>query len=133
MDAENLVAYSIPAEQAAVIAAAWNRVYPGIRERLTECVKTFPSHGADVSRIKDLRRELGQLDRCTHRACTRSAPGFSPHAALRLVQDAIRLLPDHLVGDAHRLAAVLADWALLQRTLVAAERYANSRPEVDGD
>ncbi|MFD4050152.1 hypothetical protein ACFWSF_32160 [Streptomyces sp. NPDC058611] len=131
MNADQLVAEGMPVEQAAVIAAAWNRVYPGIRERLTECVKTFPAHGANVSRIKDLRRELGQLDRCTHRACTQSPPGFSPRAALRLVQDSIRLLPDHLVGDAHRLAALLADRALLQRTIAEAERYAN-RPEVHG-
>lgn len=125
MDAENLITNGIPTEEAAVIASTWNMVYPAIRQSLNECVRTGTSQGADMSRIKELRRELGQLDRCTHRSCTQSPRGFSAWAALFLVQDIIRLLPDHIVGDTHRLAAVLADRALVQRTLLQAERYAN--------
>jgi hypothetical protein len=131
VNAEQLANDGIPADEATVIAAAWNRVYPAIRERLTECIRTFGAQGADVTRVRELRRELGQLDRCTHRACTRADPGFSPGAALRLVQEVIRVLPYDLLGDAHRLAAVLADRAAIQRTVVEAERYAN-RPEGGG-
>ncbi|MET9676409.1 hypothetical protein ABZY68_25440 [Streptomyces sp. NPDC006482] len=126
MNADLLVDNGIPLEEAAAITDAWNGLYPAIRGELNQRVKTATTFGADPTRFKDLRRELGQLDRCRHRACTQSPPGFSPHAALSRIQDAIRLLPDDLAGDAHRLAALLADRALVQRTLAAAERYANT-------
>ncbi|WP_017238127.1 hypothetical protein [Streptomyces sp. SS] len=126
MNAASLVHSGIPPEDAAAITEAWNGLYPAIRSELNQRVKSATAFGADPTRLRDLRRELGQLDRCTHRACTQSPPGFSPHAALRRIQDVIRLLPDDLAGDAHRLAALLADRALVQRTLATAERYANT-------
>ncbi|MFD8822094.1 hypothetical protein ACFV1C_07020 [Streptomyces sp. NPDC059605] len=111
MNVAQLIDNGIPADQAGPIAAAWSWVYPGIREQLTQRVKTATALGGDPSRLKELRRELGQLDRCTHRACTQSPPGFSARAALRLIQESLRHLPLELQGDTHRLAALLADWA----------------------
>ncbi|MFJ6486605.1 hypothetical protein ACIQK6_41825 [Streptomyces sp. NPDC091682] len=111
MDVAQLIDNGVPADEAGPIAARWNSVYDGIREELTARVKTAKTLGGDATRIKELRLELGQLDRCTHRACTQSPPGFSAHAALRLIQESLRYLPLELQGDTHRLAALLADWA----------------------
>lgn len=111
MNVAQLIDNGIDADEAGPIAARWNSVYDGIREELTARVKTAKALGGDATRIKELRRELGQLDRCTHRACTQSPPGFSAWAALRLIQETLRYLPLELQGDAHRLAARLADWA----------------------
>lgn len=111
MNVAQLIDNGIPADEAGPIAARWNSVYDGIREELTKLVKTSKALGGDPVRLTELRRELGQLDRCTHRACTQSPPGFSAHAALRLIQETLRYLPLELQGDTHRLAALLADWA----------------------
>ncbi|MGA5220897.1 hypothetical protein ACPCAE_33175 [Streptomyces cinereoruber] len=126
MNAAQLIDNGVPADEAGPIAARWNSVYDGIREELTARVKTAKTLGGDATRIKELRLELGQLDRCTHRACTQSPPGFSPHAALRLVQESLRYLPLELQGDTHRLAALLADrarieWDRVQRARAARE------------
>ncbi|MFJ8982901.1 hypothetical protein [Streptomyces sp. NPDC102282] len=116
MNVAQLIDHGIPADEAGPIAAAWAWVYPGIREELTKHVKTAKALGGDASRLTELRRELGQVDRCTHRACTQSPPGFSAGAALRLVHEVLRYLPLELQGDTHRLAALLADWARVTQT-----------------
>ena len=118
MNAAQLIDNGVAPDVAGPMAAAWGWVYDGIREELTRRVKTANKLGGDSSRLKELRHELGQLDRCTHRACTQSPPGFSAHAALRLVQESLRYLPLELQGDAHRLAAQLADWARFGQSLV---------------
>ncbi|MEV8347156.1 hypothetical protein [Streptomyces niveus] len=109
MNTEDLIVNGIPANEAGPIAALWFWVYPGIRVYLTHQVKTADARGGDATRFRRLRLELGQLDRCTHRACTQSPPGFSPYAALRLLEEALPHLPLELRGDTHRLAALLAD------------------------
>lgn len=132
MNVAQLIDHGVDADEAGVIAAHWNQTYDGIREELTKRVKTSKALGGDPARLVELRRELGQLDRCTHRACTQSPPGFSAHAALRLVQEALRYLPLELQGNVHRLAAELADWARIeqaraQRARAAREREAGGR------
>ncbi|MFB8023941.1 hypothetical protein ACFC36_35810 [Streptomyces rubiginosohelvolus] len=115
MNAALLLAAGAHPDEAGAISAAWTWVYDGIREELTARVKTARKLGGDASRVKEIRRELGQLDRCAHRACTQSAPGFSAYAALRLIQESLLYLPLELQGDVHRLAALLADWARVER------------------
>jgi hypothetical protein len=116
-----LIDSGVPADEAGPIAAAWTWAYDGIRQELTQRVKTAKALGGDPARLQELRRELGQLDRCTHRACTQSPPGFSAHAALRLIQETLRYLPLELQGDTHRLAALLADWARVVQARVERE------------
>ncbi|MDT9686420.1 hypothetical protein RND61_30760 [Streptomyces sp. TRM76323] len=128
MNVAQLIDNGVDADEAGAIAARWNSVYGCIREELTARVKTTKTLGGDPTRLKELRRELGQLDRCAHRACTQSPPGFSARAALRLIQEALRYLPLELQGDTHRLAALLADWARVKRD--RAERAAR-HAEVD--
>ncbi|MFE1271299.1 hypothetical protein [Streptomyces sp. NPDC058758] len=115
MNAAQLIDNGVSEGEAGRIAARWNSVYGCIREELTAQVKTSKALGGDPTRLTELRRELGQLDRCMHRACTQSPPGFSASAALRLVQEVLRRLPLELQGDTHRLAALLADWARVER------------------
>ncbi|WP_031080493.1 hypothetical protein [Streptomyces sp. NRRL S-118] len=124
MDVFELVDNGIPADEARPIVIAWTWVYLDIREELTQRIKTATALGGDPSRLKELRRELGQLDRCAHRACTQSPPGFSAHAALRLVQEALLYLPLELQGDTHRLAALLADRARLDQARAERARAA---------
>ncbi|WP_331757606.1 hypothetical protein OG209_40895 (plasmid) [Streptomyces sp. NBC_01383] len=121
MNVAQLIDNGVPADEAGPIAAHWTWVYDGIREELNQRVKTAKTLGGDPARLQELRRELGQLDRCTHRACTQSPPGFSAHAALRLIQETLRYLPLELQGDTHRLAALLADWARVVQARVERE------------
>ncbi|MFE7268535.1 hypothetical protein ACFU9B_42300 [Streptomyces sp. NPDC057592] len=122
MNVVQLVDNGIPAEEAGRIAAAWRWVYVDIRGQLTQSIKTVTTLGGDPTRLRELRLELGQLDRGKHRACTQSPPGFSARAALRLIQELVGYLPLELQGDTHRLAALLADWARVERE--CAERAA---------
>ncbi|MBT2898523.1 hypothetical protein [Streptomyces sp. McG3] len=122
MNVAQLMAAGAHPDEAGAIAAAWTWVYDGIREELTARVKTARKLGGDATRVKEIRRELGQLDRCAHRACTQSPPGFSAYAALHLIQESLLYLPLELQGDTHRLAALLADWARIERA--RAERSA---------
>lgn len=63
-----------------------------------------------LANLEDLRRALGQLDRGTHRACTRSPGGFSinsAYAAVRALLNATSLNDPDLAA-VYDLAAVLA-------------------------
>ncbi|KOU46172.1 hypothetical protein ADK56_31025 [Streptomyces sp. MMG1522] len=115
MNVAQLINNGIGPDEAGSISASWNAAYEGIREELTARVRTAKALGGDATRVKEIRRELGQLDRCAHRACTQSPPGFSAYAALRLIQESLLYLPLELQGDVHRLAALLADWARVER------------------
>jgi hypothetical protein len=114
VNADQLIEAGVRADEAGPIAAAWNWVYDAIREELNLRIRNAKAQGGDAARITELRLRLGQLNRCAHRACTQSPPGFSPHAALRLVQESLVYLPLESEGDAHRLAALLADSARWQ-------------------
>lgn len=63
--------------------------------------------------IEDLRRTLGQLNRGTHRACTRSPGAFSVLAAYSAVRCVLAAtsLNDHGLSAVYQLAAALADGA----------------------
>ncbi|WP_328565265.1 hypothetical protein [Streptomyces coelicoflavus] len=127
MNVAQLIDNGVDANEAGPMAARWNQTYDGIREELTRRVKTAKALGGAPARLMELRRELGQLDRCTHRACTQSPPGFSAHAALRLIQETLRYLPLDLQGDVHRLAAVLADWSRIEQDRAQRARAARER------
>lgn len=123
------------------IADHWTAAYPVMREIVTARITAYrqqisdeawqvdPTHPqADVLRahtlteaqlvrrlkgVEALRLELGQLDRGTHRACTRSPGGFSAGAAYRSVRNLLSIagLNDHGLAPVYRLAAVLAEAA----------------------
>lgn len=118
----------IDTETAQRITDLWNVAYPHMRTALTAVIDgnrrylaeadrwqlSEEKQAATARRIKEteqIRRELGQLDGSTLRACTRSMGGFYVSGALALVMNALPAFSfgsPHL-GDAYRLAAVLAD------------------------
>lgn len=123
------------------ITEAWNAAYPVMRSVATDRVDAYrqqikneawridPNHPrADILRpflpteasvrrklknAEALRRMLGQLDRGTHRACTRSPGGFSTFAAYNAVRALLQAttLNDRDLAAVYRLAAVLAETA----------------------
>ncbi|WP_405960772.1 hypothetical protein OG235_27800 [Streptomyces sp. NBC_00024] len=123
------------------IADLWNTAYPVMRALATARIDAYrrqiseqawhidPNHPhADVlraytpteaqlqRRLKNaeaLRLTLGQLDRGTHRACTRSPGGFSVLAAYSAVRALLKTtsLNDEGLSAVYRLAAALADAA----------------------
>ncbi|AKN71248.1 hypothetical protein QR97_16835 [Streptomyces sp. PBH53] len=114
---------------AARIADLWNQAYPGMRETLTLVISRHrdylqtAEHAGNltaemeastrryIKRLEETRRVLGQLDRGTHRGCTRSPGAFSTSAALSAVQRALEAFSvgGPALGDVYRLAATLAD------------------------
>lgn len=123
------------------VADRWNTAYPTMRTIATTRIDAYrrqiqdqawhidPTHPrAEALRAhtpteaqlrrrlknaEDLRRELGQLDRGTHRACTRSPGGFSILAAYTAVRALLARtsVNDHGLAAVYELAAVLADAA----------------------
>lgn len=83
----------------------WNAI-PDLSNPHAETLRAFtPTEATVRRRLKDaegLRRELGQLDRGAHRACTRSPGGFSTLAAYR----AVRAFLDATTLNDRGLAAV---------------------------
>jgi hypothetical protein len=114
---------------AARIADLWNKAYPGMRDTLTLVIsrqrdylqkaqqagnlsdEMEASTRRFIKRLEETRRVLGQLDRGTHRACTRSPGAFTTYAALSAVRRALDAFSvgSPGVGDIYRLAAELAD------------------------
>ncbi|QUI32463.1 hypothetical protein H9W91_17535 [Streptomyces alfalfae] len=114
---------------AARIADLWNAAYPGMRDTLTLVISRHRDYlkkaqqAGDISkemendtrryitRMEETRRVLGQLDRGTHRGCTRSPGAFTTSAAMSVVRralDAVSIGSPH-AGSIYRLAAELAD------------------------
>ncbi|MFI1701996.1 hypothetical protein ACH419_39450 [Streptomyces bobili] len=123
------------------IADHWNAAYPVMREIATARITAYraqisnkawqvdPVHPhADVLRahtlteaqlvrrlkgVEVLRRDLGQLDRGTHRACTQSPGGFNVLAAFTSVRNLLTVagLGDRGLAPVYRLAAALAEAA----------------------
>lgn len=92
----------------------WKAAYPAMRTILDTVIaaqRQAERLTVDLSRLERVRRELGQVDRGTHRVCTRSAPFFSPTEAGWLVRDVIDVMPlaHPQAGAVYRLAAELAD------------------------
>lgn len=121
------------------LADLWNRAYPAMRQIATGYVEGLrlsverksweidPKHPqAEVLRelatpenkvrrklklAEDLRRELGQVDRGTHKLCTRSPGHFTVTGANMTVRNLIRIssLSSEGLGEVFRLAAMLAE------------------------
>lgn len=121
------------------LADLWNRAYPAMRQIITRYIESQreyierrgwvidPNHPhAEVLqeratperkaryRLKlseELRRDLGQLDRGTHKPCTRSPGCFSVTAAYMAVRSLIShsSLNSEGLADIYRLAAELAE------------------------
>lgn len=94
----------------------WHAAYPAMRTILDTVItaqRKAQRPTVDLRRLEDARRELGQVDRGTHRVCTRSAPSFSPTSAGGLVREVI--VVTHVghrdAGAIYRLAAELAELA----------------------
>lgn len=135
------------------IATHWNAAYPIMRALATnrinayrrqvrdEAWKVDPSHPhaeaiqaftpseATVRRrlanLEALRRALGQLDRGTHRACTRSPGGFSvlsAYSAVRALLGATSVNDEGLAA-VYQLAAVLAEAAEERHRELAAQPH----------
>ncbi|MEU6279481.1 hypothetical protein [Streptomyces sp. NPDC047028] len=139
---------------AAQVADLWNAAYPTMRAILTGRIDSYrtqirdeawivdPSRpNADVlqayapseakvrrglKRMEELRRDLGQLDRGTYRACTRSPGGFdltSAYWAVRYVLNASSNSTRDLASVYH-LAAVLSRISDAQ-----AREWASAQPQ----
>ena len=139
---------------AARIAAHWNTAYLTMRTLATdrinayrlqirdeawkvdpthphaEAIQAFTPSEATIRRrlanLENLRRTLGQLDRGTHRACTRSPGGFSVLAAYTAVRALLgaTTVNDEGLAAVYRLAAVLAEAAEERhRELAAMSRH----------
>ncbi|MFF2132421.1 hypothetical protein ACFVW1_45225 [Streptomyces olivochromogenes] len=95
----------------------WSTAYPAMRTILDTVIaaqRRAERPTVDLPRLENARRELGQVDRGTHRGCTRSAPFFSPTIVGWLVRHVIDIM--HIghsqAGAIYRLAAELADLAV---------------------
>lgn len=134
-DSEYLISYA----DAEHLADLWNAAYPSMREIASGSIAALrtsikakswevdPSHPqAEVLRkcvsseqklrrklklAEDLRRDLGQLDRGTHKLCTRSPGSFTVTGAYMAVRNLIRITSLNSGGlpAVFRLAAVLAE------------------------
>lgn len=136
--------------EAGALAELWNLAYPVMRDIMTRYIESYrrqieneawnvdpassiaeylrqhtPSE--DVFRRKlrtaeKVRQELGQLDRATHRACTRSPGGFSVTSAYRIVRSVLNAssISTEKLAVVYRLAASLAE----AEEVVTAERIA---------
>lgn len=128
------------------LADLWNRAYPEMRKIVTGYIEgqrayieregwvIDPSHPhAEVLQAyatpekkvrrklklaEDLRRELGQLDRGTHKLCTRSPGGFTVTGAYMAVRNLIRISSLNSEG--------LAQIFLLAAGLTEAEERVNA-------
>lgn len=121
------------------LADLWNLAYPAMRKIATGCIdglrsyieregwivdpghpqaealKAYATPEAKARRklrhAEELRRDLGQLDRGTHKPCTRSSGCFSITSAYMAVRSLIGIssLSSEGLADIYRLAAVLAE------------------------
>ncbi|MEU2899587.1 hypothetical protein ABZ690_08330 [Streptomyces sp. NPDC006967] len=119
------------------IANRWNAAYPAMRTILDTVIKA--QRGAeqstvDVARLERVRREMGQQDRGSFRACTRSPGGFSIFDAFSQVREVVNVTSiGHSDADAiFRLCAELADAVAEAGVASLAERAAVPAQPVDG-
>ncbi|MFD9319311.1 hypothetical protein ACFWDQ_16705 [Streptomyces sp. NPDC060053] len=129
------------------VADLWNAAYPTMRTILTASIDGFRARiqregwtqdalpktdwgsdkdlGAKLARLEGLRRVLGQLDRGTHRGCTRSPGGFSLTSAYWSVRDVLTVttINDRGLADVYQLASLLA----YVQDAIARERLAANR------
>lgn len=108
------------------IADRWNGVYPAMRGILDTVIKAQRSTDqptVDVAQLERVRRELGQLDRGTFKACTRSPGAFSVFDALCHVREVLKVtsLGHADAGAIYRLAGELADMVAVAEGAARAE------------
>jgi hypothetical protein len=127
--------------QAQRIADRWNAVYPAMRNILDDVIKA--QRGAerptvDIARLERVRREMGQQDRGTFKACPRSPGAFSVFDAFSQVREvvAVTSIGHADAGAILRLCAELADAvaeaAVARRAEWETERAAVPAQSVDG-
>ncbi|MFD5572242.1 hypothetical protein [Streptomyces cadmiisoli] len=119
------------------LARCWNAAYPIMRKLVTRKIdgdrRYIAEHRWDTATgspevvfdvpapteaavrrslhlAEALRRTLGQLDRGTHRPCTRSPQGFSVTSAYWAVRDVLPMtgINDRDLSDLYQLASLLA-------------------------
>lgn len=125
--------------RAKALADLWNLAYPVMRGIMTRYIESYRRQveskawdvdpaspmaeflqqrtpPEDVFRRKlktaeTVRQEMGQLDRATHKACTRSPGGFSITSAYRIVRSVLNAssLSTENLAAVYRLAASLAE------------------------
>jgi hypothetical protein len=130
------------------IANLWNAAYPTMRTILTASINGLRDRiqregwkqedlpktdwgssrdlGAKLARMEGLRRGLGQLDRGTYRACTRSPGGFDPVSAYWAVRDVLAATStgDRNLAAVYELAAILSLASDARHRELAAQRSA---------
>lgn len=102
----------ITATRASIEAKSWE-VDPSHpqAEALRRCVASEQKLRRRLKLTEDLRRILGQLDRGTHKLCTRSGGSWSVTGAYMAVRHLLDItsLSQKGLGDVYRLAAALAE------------------------
>lgn len=141
------------------LADLWNAAYPVMRRVATNYIKgmrrsidekvwevdpkhpkaetlreLMPSEAKLTGKMKrgeELRRILGQLDRGTHKLCTRSPGSFTVTGAYMAVRHLLNItsLSEPELGKVYRLAAVLAE----AEEELNAERMARYRKNGNGE
>ncbi|MBD0844207.1 hypothetical protein [Streptomyces sp. TRM68416] len=119
------------------IANRWNAAYPAmgtILDTVIQAQRAAQQPTVDVARLERVRRELGQQDRGTFKACTRSPGGFSIIDAFSQVREVVNVTSiDHAdAGAILRLCAELADAVAETAVAHRAERPAVPVQSVDG-
>lgn len=141
MIATDVVNRFVSEGEAKGIAERWNGVYPAMRTILDTVIKAQRATDrptVDVARLEQVRRALGQLDRGTFKACTRSPGAFSVSDAFSAVRAVLRVTSiGHAdAGAIYRLAGELADVvaaaASVRRAEWEAERAGIPAQSVDG-
>jgi hypothetical protein len=141
MMATDMVSRFVSAGDAEGIAEHWNGTYFAMRGILDTVIRA--QRGAarptvDIARLERVRREMGQQDRGTFKACTRSPGGFSIFDAFSQVREvvAVTSIGHADAGTILRLCAELADAvaeaAIARRAEWESERAAVPAQVVDG-
>ncbi|MGW1037535.1 hypothetical protein [Streptomyces antibioticus] len=119
------------------IADRWNSAYPAMRTILDTVItaqRAAEHPTVDVARLERVRREMGQQDRGTFKACTRSPGGFSIFDAFSQVREVVNVTSiGHTdAGAILRLCAELADAVAESAVARGAERTVVPGQQVDG-
>ncbi|MFE1075145.1 hypothetical protein ACFW5W_28500 [Streptomyces sp. NPDC058783] len=119
------------------IADRWNAAYPAMRAILDAVItaqRAAEQPAVDVARLERVRREMGQQDRGTFKACTASPGGFSIFDAFSQVREVVNVTsighPD--AGAILRLCAELADAVAESAVARGGQRAAVPGQPVDG-
>ncbi|MFF8293618.1 hypothetical protein ACF068_31040 [Streptomyces sp. NPDC016309] len=89
LSTDSITTRFIEQNQAQRIADRWNAAYPAMRSILDDVIKAQRAAErptVDVARLERVRREMGQQDRGTFKACTRSPGAFSVSHAFSQVR-----------------------------------------------